>query len=81
MVEQAPVNPVLTVSVSVTVPAVISAALGVYDGVNVVLPVNVPVPPLHCTEVYVAGLILAVKLAGLPGQIVGTGVIVIIGTC
>ena len=32
------------VSVNVTVPAVISAALGVYDGVNVVPPVNVPVP-------------------------------------
>ena len=33
-----------TVSVNVTVPAVISAALGVYVGVNVVPPVNVPVP-------------------------------------
>ena len=32
------------VNVNVTLPAVISAALGVYVGVNVVPPVNVPVP-------------------------------------
>ena len=34
----------VAVNVSVTLPAVISAALGVYVGVNVVPLVNVPVP-------------------------------------
>jgi hypothetical protein len=32
------------VSVSITLPAALSAALGVYVGVKVVPPVNVPVP-------------------------------------
>jgi hypothetical protein len=40
------------VRVSVTVPAVISAALGVYTALSVVLlGANVPVPPLHVPEV------------------------------
>ena len=43
-------------------------------------PVNDPVPPLHSTDVYVAGVTVAVILAELPGQIVGTGVIDITGT-
>ena len=40
------------VSVRVTVPAVISAALGVYTALRVVMPgANVPLPPLHVPEV------------------------------
>ena len=36
----------MAVKVSVTLPAIISAPLGVYVGVNVAAPVNVPVPLL-----------------------------------
>lgn len=40
------------VSVKVTVPAVISPALGVYTGFKVVLPgAKIPVPPLQVTDV------------------------------
>ena len=39
------------VNVNVTVPALISAALGVYTALSEVAPgLNVPVPPLHVPE-------------------------------
>ncbi len=60
----------LVVSVSVTVPAVISAALGVYIALSVVaFGANVPVPPLHVALVAEPPIVPA-SVTVLPAHIV-----------
>jgi hypothetical protein len=60
----------VVVKVSVTVPAVLSAALGVYVAFNVfALGANVPVPPLHVPPVAEPPTLPA-KVTVLPEQMV-----------